>query len=351
MVDAVEIKGLKIGPGQPCFVVAEAGVNHNGSLESAFQMVDVAAQIGADAIKFQTFKADRLLANDAPKAEYQRQGTPTEESAHEMLSRLELSEEAHRRIQERCEHKVIVFISTPFDEESADLLESMNVPLYKIPSGEITNLPFLAHVARKRRPMLVSTGMSYLGEVEAAVKAIEEASNSPFVLLHCVSQYPADPIDVNLRAMSTLENAFDVPTGFSDHTLGNEVALAAVTLGASVIEKHFTLDRKLPGPDQQASLEPEEMAAVIRALRNVEIALGDGRKVPVRSEGDTLRVARRSLVATTAIPCGTCLTEEMVGLRRPGTGLPPHMRPIVVGRTAVDDIPAGTMIALGMLGS
>ena len=349
MVAAVEIAGRKVGPGQPCFVIAEAGVNHNGDLGMAHRLVDVAAQAGADAVKFQTFKAERLAMPDAPKAKYQLQTTDTAESQYEMLRRLELSAEAHRNVVAYCREKGILFMSSPFDEESADFLAELGVAVFKIPSGEITNVAFLAHVARKGKPLIVSTGMSYLGEVETAVRTLEQTGNRDFVLLHCVSDYPARPGDVNLRAMQTMAAAFGVPVGYSDHTPGLEVALAAVALGACVIEKHFTLDRNLPGPDHQASLEPDELAALVQGIRTVEAALGHGRKEPAASEANTTAVARKSLVAARDIPSGTVLTEDLIAVKRPGTGLPPVMKPYLVGRVAQVTIPVGTLLGLEML--
>jgi sialic acid synthase SpsE len=240
-------------------------------------------------------------------------------------------------------------MSTPFDEESADFLADLGMAVFKIPSGEITNLPFLAHLARKDKPMIMSTGMAYLGEVEAAVRTIEESGNRKFVLLHCVSNYPADPAEVNLRAMRTMASAFGVPVGYSDHTLGIEISLAAVALGACVIEKHFTLDRKLPGPDHRISLEPNELAALVSGIRKVEAALGHGRKEPSPRERDVAAVARKSLVAALHVPLGSVLTEELVAIKRPGTGLPPSMLPQILGRKAKRDIPAGTLLGWEML--
>ena len=346
---AIEILGREIGPGQPCFIIAEAGVNHNGSLEMARQLVDAAARAGADAVKFQTFKAEKVIAPQAPKAAYQLQTTGTGESQLDMVKRLELSFDAFRELYVYCQDKGIRFMSTPFHEESVDFLDELNVAVFKVPSGEITNLPFLAHVARKGKPMIVSTGMSNLGEVEAAVRTIEETGNHDLVLLHCVSNYPADPADVNLRAMQTMAAAFGVPIGYSDHTLGIEVALAAVALGACVIEKHFTLDRSLPGPDHRASLVPNELFTLVRAIRTVEMALGHGRKEPAASEANTAAVTRRSLVAARDIRAGTTLTEELIAIKRPGTGLPPATRPYLIGRTARTTIPVGTLLTLEML--
>ncbi len=349
MVTAIDIAGRQVGLGRPCFVIAEAGVNHNGSLEMARQLVDVAVQAGADAVKFQTFKTERLVASDAPKADYQLQTTGTAESQYDMLQRLELAPEAHQELMAYCQKRDILFMSTPFDEESTDLLAGLGIAVFKTPSGEIINLPFLAHVARKGKPMIVSTGMSYLSEVEAAVRTIEKAGNHDFVLLHCVSNYPADPADTNLRAMQTIAMAFGVPVGYSDHTLGIEVAIAAVALGACVIEKHFTLDRNLSGPDHRASLEPDELAALVQGIRTVEASLGHGRKEPAASEADTAAVARRSLVAAKDIPPGTKLTEELITIKRPGTGLPPSMSPYLIGHTVRMTIPAGALLTLEML--
>jgi sialic acid synthase SpsE len=277
------------------------------------------------------------------------QATDISESQLEMLRRLELSREDHLELFSYCRRKGILFMSTPFDEESADLLEELGVPVFKIPSGELTNLPFLTHVARKGRAMIVSTGMSYLDEVKDAVQAVAETGNMNLALLHCVSTYPANPADVNLRAMHTMAAAFNVPVGYSDHTLGIEVALAAVALGACVVEKHFTLDRTLPGPDHRASLEPDELAALVRGSRVVEKALGHARKEPSASETNTAAVARKSLVAKWDIRTGSMLTEEMITLKRPGTGLPAAMRSKIVGRKAKQDIPAGTFLTLEMM--
>jgi N,N'-diacetyllegionaminate synthase len=240
-------------------------------------------------------------------------------------------------------------MSTPFDEASVDLLDSLGVPLFKVGSGEITNWPFLETIARKGKPFILSTGMSYLSEVDEAVRVMHNAGNDQLVLLHCVSNYPADPADANLRVLQTMASAFQVPVGYSDHTIGNEVALAAVALGACVIEKHFTLDKNLPGPDHRASAEPGELAMLVRGIRVVEAALGHGSKRPAASEANTAAVARRSLVAARDIAAGTVLTEEMIAIKRPGTGLPPAMRPYLVGRTARTAIPADTILTLEML--
>ncbi len=346
----IELRSRKIGPGYPCFIIAEAGVNHNGDVGLARRLVDVAIEAGADAVKFQTFKAERLVTPHAPKADYQLHATGGGGSQLEMLRQLELSPEAHRELSSYCRQRGILFMSTPFDEESTDLLEHLGVPIYKFPSGEITNLPFLAYVASKGKPMIISTGMSNLDEVRAAVRIIEEAGNTSVVLLHCVSAYPANPIDANLRAMDTMEKEFDVPVGYSDHTTGIEVALAAAALGACVIEKHFTFDRRLPGPDQGASLDPKELSALVQKVRVVEKALGHARKEPAACEANIAAVVRKSLVAARDIPRGMVLTDELIAIKRPGTGLPPVLRSQLVGRIAKMDIRAGTVLTWELVG-
>ena len=346
----VRIGSRLVGPGQPCFVIAEAGVNHNGDPDLAFRLVDAAVSAGADAVKFQTFKADRVASPQAAKAAYQRRRTPEDEAQLDMLRRLELPFDVFECLHAYCAEQGILFLSTPFDEESAEFLARLGVPAFKIPSGEITNLPFLRRVPAYASPLIVSTGMSYLGEVKAALAILAGAGVEDVVLLHCVSNYPADPADVNLRAMDTLRAAFDVPVGFSDHTQGIEIALAAVARGACVLEKHFTLDRNLPGPDHAASLTPDELASMIASIRRVEAALGDGRKRPTPSEVEMAAATRRSIVAVRPIPRGAVITEDMVGLRRPGTGLAPALLSQVLGRRARQDIAPGTLLTLEMLG-
>ena len=349
MVTTIDIAGRKVGPGQPCFIVAEAGVNHNGSLEMARQLVDVAARAGADAVKFQTFKAERVVSATAPKAEYQLETTDAAESQLDMIRRLELSPEAHRELQAYCQEQGVLFMSTPFDKESVDLLDELGVPVFKIGSGEVTNWLLLEHIARKGKPIILSTGMSYLSEVDEAVRVIREAGNEQLVLLHCVSNYPADPADANLCAMQMMAAAFQVPVGYSDHTPGIEVALAAVALGACVIEKHFTLDRDLPGPDHKASLEPAELKSMIQGLCTVEKALGNGVKRPQESEMSSRAAGRRSLIAARTIQSGTIITREMLTAKRPGTGIPPTQERLLVGRTAIVRIPVDQLIFFDMV--
>jgi N-acetylneuraminate synthase len=343
------IGAVRIGVGHPSFIIAEAGVNHNGDLALARRLVEAAMDAGANAVKFQTFSADRLVTAAAPQAEYQKRNTGIEESQYAMLKRLELSEAAHRDLLRHCQARGILFLSSPFDEASADFLEALGVAAFKVPSGEITNTPFLAHLARKGKPLIVSTGMSTLDEVRQAVETIRQAGDPPLALLHCVSNYPAAPADINLRAMATLRQAFAVPVGYSDHADGIEIALAAATLGACIIEKHFTLDRTLPGPDHKASLEPGELAALVRSIRQIETALGDGSKHPAASETDTAAVARKSLVAVCDLAVGTVLERSHLAIRRPGTGLPPSRLEAVVGRRLRRALPAGAVLMEDML--
>jgi N,N'-diacetyllegionaminate synthase len=347
-MDAVKIGKRKIGAGEPCFIIAEAGVNHNGNPELAKRLIDVAVESGADAVKFQTFKAGKVVSLKSPKADYQLQMTDKDESQYEMLRKLELSLDAHHELKAYCEEREILFMSTPFDEESANFLDELGVQLFKISSGEITNFPLLSHIAAKFKPIILSTGMSSLVEVEQAVDIIQKTGNDQLVLLHCVSNYPADPKDANLRAMGAMTSTFHVPVGYSDHTPGTAIAFAAVALGASIIEKHFTLDRNMSGPDHMASLEPEELKALVSGIRTVESALGHGRKEPAASEANTRAVARRSLVAAQDIRAGTRLSQKQIAIRRPGTGLAPAMLPSLVGLIVKEDITAGTLLSMEM---
>lgn len=339
-----------IGGAAPVFVVAEAGVNHNGDPALAARLVDAAADAGADAVKFQTFSARALVSPRAPKAAYQRETTGSGESQLDMLTRLELDREQHAALQAHAARRGLVFFSTPFDEASADLLHSLGVPLFKVPSGEITNLALLRHVAANHRPIILSTGMSTMEEVQSAVDAIREAGSPPLALLHCLSAYPAPVAEMNLRAMDSLRARFGVPVGLSDHTTGIEISIAAVARGAAIVEKHLTLDRALPGPDHRASLDPRDFTAMVTAIRAVEAALGDGVKRPMPSETDTRSVARKSLVAARAIPAGQRLTADSIAIRRPGTGIPPGDLSRVLGRPVRYDLAAGDVIEWGAVG-
>jgi N-acetylneuraminate synthase/N,N'-diacetyllegionaminate synthase len=337
-----------IGESSPCFVIAEAGVNHNGDLTLAYQLVDAAARAGANAVKFQSFRADRLVISTAPKPAYQRTSDPNETQAH-LLRGLELSFEQQRQIAAHCREVGIRFLSTPFDEESADFLEQVGVEAFKVASGELTNLPLLKHVAAKGRAMIVSTGMATLSDVQDAVDVVLGAGNDDIVLLHCLSAYPAPISDVNLRAMSTMSKEFDLFVGYSDHTIGTAVALAAVALGARVLEKHLTIDRSLPGPDHATSAEPTEFAAMVRAIREVEVALGDGEKRCMPSEQELAKLARRSIYAKTAISAGSTILPHMLTVRRPALGLAPAMWDQIVGRKVTKDIPAEAPITVDAL--
>jgi len=325
-----------VGPkkvGASVIVVAEGGVNHNGSPRRALTMVDEAAKAGADAIKFQTFITERVVSRGAPKADYQMK-TGGGKTQLEMLKPLELSSRDFSEISERAQRRNLLFLSTPFDEESVDLLEELGVPAYKVGSGELTNLPFLEYVAKKGKPVILSTGMSYLEEVQEAVSTILNQGNDRIILMHCVTSYPANPADANLRAIQTLRETFNVPVGFSDHTLGMEVALAAVALGAVMIEKHLTLSQSLPGPDHKASLEPEEFGQMVRGIRVVERALGSATKAPTKEELKMRKIARRSIVASVEISEGEKITRSMVVFKRPGSGIAPRDLQLLLGKKA-----------------
>ncbi len=329
----------------PVFVIAEVGVNHNGDPNLAHRLVDLAAETGADAIKFQTFRADALVRKGTQKAEYQKLSTGSQEGQYEMLRKLELSEEAHLSLARKCRSRGLEFLSTPFDESAADLLERIGVARYKIASGEITNLMLLRHVATKRKPMILSTGMSTLEEVGAALQAVRAAGLNDVQLLHCVSDYPTRLEDVNLRVIETLRARFAVPVGFSDHTQGITAAIASIALGAVIIEKHLTSDRNLPGPDHRASLEPGEFGSMVRGIREVELALGDGKKRLTPGEIATQQVARRSLIARTDLPAGAVVQDSQVTAKRPGTGISPMELDRVVGRRLKRAVAADALLA------
>jgi len=306
-------------------IIAEAGVNHNGDIDLAKRLIDVAADAGADLVKFQTFTAERLATQSAPKADYQNQTTDRVESQFAMLKQLELSMQMHEVLFAHCQQRNVGFFSTGFDIQSLDYLASLGAERFKIPSGEITNLPYLRHIGGFGKPVILSTGMATLGEIEAALEAVETAGTprTHITMLHCNTEYPTPMQDVNLRAMCSIRDAFGVAVGYSDHTSGIEVPIAAVALGATVIEKHLTLDRNLSGPDHKASLEPDEFAAMVRAIRNIEQAMGDGIKRPSPSEAKNKPIARKSLVAAKQIRAGEQFTDENVTVKRPGTGISP----------------------------
>jgi len=320
-------------------IIAEAGVNHNGSMDIAKQLIGVAANSGADYVKFQTFKAKFLVTESAEKAEYQKHLTEDSESHFEMIKRLELDKDAHLNLISYCEKKNIKFLSTAFDSESVDLLSELDIPFFKIPSGEITNLPYLRHIGGIKKPVVMSTGMATLEEVHSAMDVLLKAGvkKDDLTILHCNTEYPTPMKDVNLRAMLTIRDELGVKVGYSDHTLGIEIPIAAVTLGAKIVEKHFTLDRSLPGPDQAASLEPEELKAMVSAIRNIECALGNRLKTPSQSEKKNMPIARKSIVAKKFINKGELFSEKNLAVKRPGTGISPMDWDEVLGKTAETD--------------
>lgn len=327
----LQIANHEIGNGR-CFIIAEAGVNHNGDVDLACRLIDRAAEAEADAVKFQTFDPELLVSPDARQADYQAANTGKAESQLAMLRRLTLSHEAVGVAKEHAAQRGIIFLSTAFDESSADFLEQLGVAAFKIASGEITNHPLLAHVARKGRPLLLSTGMSTLDEVASAVGIVRANGNPPLALFHCVTNYPAAAIESNLRAMDTMREAFGVPVGWSDHTNGITIGLAAVARGAALLEKHFTLDRSLPGPDHAASIEPEELRDLVRAARDIEVAVGDGVKRPTPAELRIRPVVRRSLHLRRDLPGGHVLTADDVVALRPEGGIAPSALAAVVGQ-------------------
>ena len=328
------------------FIIAEAGVNHNGSLDMAKKLVDKAKMIGADCVKFQTFKSELLVTEEAPLANYQTKNVSNTNSQLEMLKKLELSYDEFEVLYKYCAEKGIKFLSTPFDIQSAEFLNSIGMDIWKIPSGEITNLPLLEYIGNKNGKIILSTGMCDDNEVEDAVRVLKNMGDNEIVLLHCTTEYPAPYESVNLKAMQTLHESFGLPVGYSDHTLGNEVAIAAVAMGACVIEKHFTLDKLLEGPDHKASLEPDEFAEMVRQIRNIDIALGDGIKKVQEVEKKNRLVARKSIVACKDISKGEIILEDMITVKRPGTGISPMRLREVVGSRAIKDFKKNELIQM-----
>jgi N,N'-diacetyllegionaminate synthase len=329
-------------------IIAEAGVNHNGSLEIAIKMVDIARKAGADAVKFQTFRAEKEISRFAPKAKYQKQTTNKSESQLEMAKKLELNAAAHKKLIHYCGRKNIIFLSSPFDFESIDLLHKLGLQTFKIPSGEITNLPYLRKIGYLKKHIIMSTGMADLGEIEDALEILVKAGTRKenITVLHCNTEYPTPFRDVNLHAMLTIKEAFKVNVGYSDHTLGIEVAIAAVALGATVIEKHFTLDKNMEGPDHKASLEPHELRAMVKAIRNIEKALGDGVKKATPSEIENKEIARKSIVAVKNIKQGDLFSNKNTTVKRPGTGISPMQWANVIGKRAIRDFAEDELIEL-----
>lgn len=334
----IEIAGKQIGEEKPVFIIAEAGINHNGDVGLAKRLIDAAYEAGADAVKFQTFKANKLISSRAPQGDYRSTGVDVK-----LIEKLELSLQHYIELIEYCHDLGIVFLATPFDFGSVNLLQKLDARAYKVSSSDLTNLPLLKHIASKQVPILLSTGMGYLSEIEEALYAIgsvmEKPINQlPLVLMHCISHYPAPMEQINLRAIRTLHETFKLPIGYSDHTRGVEAAMAAVVMGACVIEKHYTLSRNFPGPDHKSSVEPEELKFLVESIRNIERALGDGIKRPAQCELSSIQISRKSLVAACNIPAGTPVTEKMLEIKRPGSGIAPKHYDLIVGRKAAVDI-------------
>lgn len=321
------------------FIIAEAGVNHNGSVELAKKLIDVASKAGADAVKFQTFKAEKLVSKNADKAAYQKETTDSQESQFDMIKKLELDLQTHQELLAYCKTKNIMFLSTPFDHESIELLDNLGLKIFKVPSGEITNLPYLRKIGELNKQVILSTGMADMGEIEDALNILIDAGTSKnnITILHANTMYPTPMEDVNLKAMLTIGNTFDIAYGYSDHTLGIEIDIAAVAMGASVIEKHFTLDKTMEGPDHKASLEPNELCAMVKGIRNIELALGDGVKKPSKSEMPNMEVARKSIVAAQDIQKGELFTEKNLTVKRPGNGISPMQWDRIIGTQAQKD--------------
>lgn len=319
---------------QRTFIIAEAGVNHNGDIEIAKKMIDAASAAGADAVKFQTFKAERIVSINAPKAEYQIENTNNTESQYQMLKKLEIDKETHLELMEYCKEKNIMFLSTPFDIDSVHMLMELGIEIIKIPSGEITNLPYLREVARQKKKVILSTGMSNMQEVKEAVDIIRQNGSEDITVLHCNTQYPTPMEDVNLRAMISMREELELPVGYSDHTQGIEVPIAAAAMGATVVEKHFTLDKTMEGPDHKASLEPDELSEMVKAIRNIEKALGDGNKNKTESEKDNLSIVRKSIVAACRIEKGELFTEKNLTVKRPGNGISPMKWDEIIGKVS-----------------
>lgn len=345
MLNNIKIGNKKIGNNQPTFIIAEAGVNHNGSLKNALKLVDAAKDAGADAVKFQTFKAEDVVTSVGKMAVYQRKNIGKSESQQAMLKKLELKEKFYQPIIRHCQKKKIIFLSTPHGGFNAvDFLQSLNISAFKFGSGELTNLPLLQYAAKFNKPMILGTGMANLHEVQEAVNSIKSTGNKKIIILHCTTNYPCPPAEVNLRAMQIMMKKVDALVGYSDHTLGDEVPVMAATLGACMIEKHFTLDKSMPGPDHQASADPKELKEMIEKIRYAEIILGSDIKQPNKSELPMMKTVRKSLVALTDIKRGEKFSKNNLGIKRPGTGLAPKMYFKILGKKAKKNIIIDSLI-------
>jgi len=335
-----------IGAGK-CFIVAEIGVNHNGSLKLARKLIDSAKNAGADAVKFQTFKATRLVRQNAPQAKYQKKNFPSQ-SQYQMLKKLELSENDFKNISKYCAKKNIIFFSTPFDCESASFLNTLNIPAFKISSADITDLPLLKQIGKYKKPVILSTGMSTLKEIRQAVNTLKTAGNNKIALLHCTSNYPANYDELNIKSLETLKKTFNLPVGYSDHSIGYIASVIAVTLGASIIEKHFTIDKNLPGPDHKASANPSEFKEMVKYIREAEKMLGDGNKQPSSNEKQIAPLVRKSIVSAQYIPAHTVIKPSMLTVKRPADGISPASLPKVIGKKTTVDIPPDSPIHFWM---
>lgn len=328
------------------FIIAEAGVNHNGSIDLAKELIDKASGAGADAVKFQSFKAEKLVTKDAKKAKYQEDTTGVEENQFQMIKKLELDYEKHQELIDYCKLKDIMFLSSPFDLESIDLLNDLELQIFKIPSGEITNLPYLQRIGSLNKKVILSTGMSNLSDIEKALEVLRQSGTTDITILHCNTEYPTPIEDVNLLAMNTIKEAFKLPVGYSDHTLGIEIPIAAVALGANIIEKHFTLDKTMKGPDHRASLEPDELKSMIDKIRNIEKSLGNGIKKPSNSELKNINIARKSIVASKVIKKGDVFTKDNIFIKRPGNGISPMRWNEIKGKIAIKDFKEDELIEI-----
>lgn len=338
------IGSRQCGSSHPAFITAEIGLNHNGDVETALKLIDAAAESGVDAVKFQVFKADSFVSGDIEKAAHQKKTLEEEETLWEMWKRLEFSKDDLVRLMERAAHHDLCFYASPFDEESVDLLVAMGAPVMKVASGEVTNLPLIRKMAETGLPLIMSVGMASLGEIEAAIEAASHGGCDQLALLHCVANYPAELKDTNLARMAELERTFGVPVGFSDHTVGHFASITAAALGATFIEKHFTLDRDLPGTDHTLSADLAMMQEIIAGVRAAEEAIGSPSLSLLDCESEGRTLFRRGLVTTTAIPAGTVVEAAMLGAKRPATGITPGLRDVVIGRQAKQDIPAGAPV-------
>jgi len=344
----IEIGNRLVGRNEACFIIAEAGVNHNGDIIMAKKLIDVAKEAGVDAVKFQTFKAENLVTDEGETADYQKNNVGKSKGQLTMLKELELGYEDFAELKKYGDEKKIIFLSTPHTEDSLDFLDSL-VPAFKIGSGDLTNLPFLKKVARKKKPIILSTGMSTLKEIQGAVNVIKSEGNNKIILLHCITNYPCTLEEANLKAMLTLEKEFNLPVGYSDHTLGIICPVMAVALGAQVIEKHFTLNKNLPGPDHKASLAPDELKEMVKAIRSAEKALGNGIKKPTKSEEKIKKFVRKSIVAKVNIPKGAKIVRDMICIKRPGTGIEPKYFRKVIGKNAQENIKKDEIITFEIL--